>query len=104
MDIFDRRRFLNLCAGAAAVTLAAKSNSADLPRVTPSDPTASALGYVENAATVDPKKYPQHQASQTCANCLQFTKQPDSAYGPCAIFAGKSVNERGWCAAYVKKA
>jgi len=104
-EMADRRRFLNLCVGAIAVTFATpESRAADLPHVAPADPTAQALGYVEDATTVDAKKFPQHQPSQACANCKQFTKQPDSAYGACSIFAGKSVSERGWCAAYVPKA
>lgn len=104
-EITDRRRFMSLCAGAVAATLAVRESRAeDLPHVSPTDPTAQALGYVEDASTLDAKKFPQHQPSQACANCNQFTKQPGSAYGPCTIFSGKSVSERGWCSAYVPKA
>jgi hypothetical protein len=104
-DATDRRRFLRLCAGAFAVTLAArKADAAELPRVTPDDPTAKALGYVEDASTLDAREFPLHQPSQACANCQQFTKQPGSAYGPCLIFSGKAVSELGWCSAYVPKA
>jgi hypothetical protein len=101
----DRRRFLNLCVSTIAVTLATReSGAAELPHVAPADPTAQALGYVEDATTVDAKKFPQHQPTQTCMNCQQFTKQAASGYGPCLIFAGKAVSDRGWCAAYVPKA
>ncbi len=100
-----RRRFLSLCAGAFAATLAARQSGADeLPHVAPDDPTAQALGYVEDASTLEAAKFPQHQPAQACANCQQFTKLADSAYGPCLIFSGKAVSERGWCGAYVPKA
>lgn len=103
--VADRRRFLNLCAGTIAVALAAKHAEADeLPKLAPTDPTASALGYIEDSTKVGAAKYPQHKATQTCANCKQFTKQGDAGYGPCLIFPGKAVNENGWCAAYVAKA
>ncbi|HEV7607170.1 MAG TPA: high-potential iron-sulfur protein [Steroidobacteraceae bacterium] len=101
----DRRRFLDLCAGAFAASLVVKgSRAAELPHVAPDDPTASALGYVEDAAKLEPQKAQQHKPGQTCGNCRQFTRQPGSEYGPCLIFSGKSVNEKGWCAAYVAKA
>lgn len=101
----DRRRFLSLCAGACAVSfVAAESRAADLPHLAPADPTASALGYVEDAGKLDPQKAPQHKAGQNCANCKQFTAQPGSEYGACLIFSGKAVDQNGWCVAYVAKA
>jgi hypothetical protein len=104
-NVNDRRRFLSLCTGVFAVSfVAVKSKADDLPHVSPDDPTASALGYVEDAGKLDPQKAPQHKAGQACANCRQFTKQSGSEYGPCLIFSGKTVNESGWCGAYVAKA
>jgi high potential iron-sulfur protein len=101
----DRRRFLILGAGAIAMAFTAKESRADeLPHLSPTDPTASALGYVEDATKLDAAKYPQHKPAQNCANCRQFTKQADSGYGACVIFAGKAVNENGWCSAFVAKA
>jgi hypothetical protein len=103
--IADRREFLGACAGAIAAGFAAReSRAADLPHVAPTDPTAAALGYVEDSAAVDAAKYPQHQADQKCLGCQQFTRQDGSAYGPCQIYPGKSVSERGWCGAYVARA
>lgn len=102
---FDRRRFLFLGTGAIAVALTAKNSRADeLPHLSPTDPTASALGYVEDTTKVEAAKYPQHKPAQACANCKQFTGQAGSGYGPCVLFSGKAVNEKGWCAAYVAKA
>ena len=101
----QRRRFLNLCVGTIAVTfLPSETKAADLPHVAPDDPTASALGYVEDAAKLDAQKTPQYKPGQTCATCQQFTRQAGSDYGPCLIFSGKAVSGRGWCAAFVAKA
>jgi hypothetical protein len=102
---YDRRRFMSLCIGAATVTIAAReSSAADLPHVDPKDPVASALSYVEDTTTADVKKFPQHKPTQDCGNCKLFTKQADSTYGPCQLFPGKAVNEKGWCGGYQAKA
>jgi hypothetical protein len=50
----SRRRFLKIAAGTAAAavvvgTLPRLARAADLPHVSESDPTAKALGYVEDA-------------------------------------------------------
>lgn len=100
-DDLDRRRFLSLCASAAVLTLAGRdADGAELPHLDVKDPTALALGYVEDTATVDAKKFPQHKPTQTCANCKLFTKQSGSQFGPCQLFPGKGVHEQGWCSAY----
>jgi len=97
----ERRRFLNLCAGAIAVAFAAKNSpAAELPHLAPSDPAASALGYVEDSIKVNDTKYPQHAPAQSCTTCKQFTSQ-GGGYGSCLIFPGKAVNARGWCSVYV---
>lgn len=104
-DSYDRRHFLTLCIGAAAVTIAAReSAAADLPHVDPKDPVASSLSYMEDTTQADAKKFPQHQPTQACNNCKLFTKQADSTYGSCQLFPGKAVNEKGWCSAYQAKA
>lgn len=104
-DGYDRRRFLTLTLGAAALTIAAReSRAADLPHVDPKDPLASALSYVEDTTQVDAKKFPKHQPTQDCGNCKLYTKPADSAYGPCQLFPGKAVNEKGWCSGYQVKA
>lgn len=103
--IASRRRFLRLAAGTTAAMAVAGAlpriaRGADLPHVSPSDPTAKALGYVENAgATKDPK----HKAGDTCANC-QFYSGGASGFGPCQLFPGKSVSAKGWCVSHAAKA
>ncbi|WP_431636714.1 high-potential iron-sulfur protein [Dyella sp. KULCS107] len=101
----SRRRFLKIAAGTAAAavvvgTLPRLARAADLPHVSASDPTAKALGYVEDAsATKDPK----HKAGDTCANC-QFYSGGATGYGPCQLFPGKSVAAKGWCVSHAAKA
>ncbi|MBD8880986.1 MULTISPECIES: high-potential iron-sulfur protein [Rhodanobacter] len=101
----SRRRFLKLAAGTTAAVMAIGGlprvvRAADLPHVDDSDPTAKALGYVEDASkTTDPK----HKAGDACANC-QFYSGGPTGYGPCALFPGKAVNAKGWCVSHSPKA
>jgi High potential iron-sulfur protein len=103
-DTDSRRRFLRLTVGAAAAALAASSlprlaRAADAPHVTESDPTAKALGYVEDAGTT---KDPKHKAGDVCANC-QFYSGASSGFGPCQLFPGKAVSSKGWCVSHTPK-
>ena len=104
-DLESRRRFLKVAAGttAAAAVLGGLprfARAADLPHVTDADPTAKALGYVEDASkTTNPK----HKPGANCSNC-QFYSGGPSGYGPCALFPGKSVNAKGWCVSHSPKA
>jgi hypothetical protein len=106
----DRRRFIKIAVlGAASAPLfgglvARSANAADLPPLTADNPTAAALGYAEDSTTVDAAKFPTHVAGQACAVCnLSAAAQGDGRL-PCSLYPGTSVNPKGWCAAYVKKA
>ena len=99
----SRRKFL---IGAAIATVAvpmlgmapqAQARAAALPRLPASKPQAKALGYVANATTT---KNAAHKAGSVCANCQFYT----AATGACALFAGYSVEPKGWCTAWAKKA
>lgn len=101
----SRRRFLKFAAGTAAVaavtaSLPRRARAADLPHLSKADPTANALGYVENASTTS---NPKHKAGDDCANC-QFYSGGPTGYGPCQIFPGKSVAAKGWCVSHAPKA
>lgn len=67
------------------------------------DPSAKALGYVEDATTVDAAKYPRYEAGQACSNCALYMGG-DAAQGACSIFPGKAVAAAGWCSVYAPKA
>lgn len=93
-----------LVAGASATaSQAAPAGYASLPHVAPTDPTAVALSYHENAKTVDAAKFPTYKPDQHCGNCLQLTGNEGDAFRPCNLFPGKLVNAGGWCKVWVKK-
>ena len=64
------------------------------------DPAAIALGYLENAAQVDVKKYPAFVKGSNCENCLQLQGKAGSDYRPCALFPDKLVAVSGWCSGW----
>ena len=103
-DTESRRRFLKVAAGTAVTAvviggLPRFARAADLPPVTEADPTAKALGYVEDASKTTNAK---HKAGDDCTNC-QFYSGGPSGRGPCQLFPGKSVNAKGWCVSHTPK-
>ncbi|MFC5741039.1 high-potential iron-sulfur protein [Dyella tabacisoli] len=102
-NIESRRRFLKVAVGTTAAVVAIGglprfARAADLPHVAESDPTAKALGYVEDAGRGGAKR----KAGDVCSNCQFYTGGP-SGYGPCQLFPGKSVNAKGWCVSHAAK-
>jgi hypothetical protein len=89
----------NLAAAAAAVSIvrSVKSRAADLPHLDVKDPQAVAVGYVEDAAQVDAKKYTAYVKGSSCDNCLLLQGSSGARYRPCNLFAGKLVSSAGWC-------
>jgi hypothetical protein len=86
-------------AGAAAAPAAAGA----LPMLSPTEPAAKALGYVEDATKVDAKANPTFKAGQNCANCLQWAdKNRKAPSSKCNLFPGKMVKSGGWCKVWVK--
>jgi|SRR5580658_8215210 hypothetical protein len=107
-DPISRREALRNLALLAGVVIAGsavhQAEGADaLPHVTANDPLAVSFNYVEDSSKVDVKKNPTYTPTQRCSTCVQFKGQATDAFGPCAIFAGKSVSSKGWCKVYVKK-
>ncbi|QAU23435.1 twin-arginine translocation signal domain-containing protein [Dyella sp. M7H15-1] len=104
-DIESRRRFLKLVAGGTATVAVAMSGlprlvrADDLPHLSEADPTAKALGYVEDATMT---KDPKHKTGDTCANC-QFYSGGATGFGPCQLFPGKAVSAKGWCISHTAK-
>lgn len=76
---------------------------ADLPKLSPDDPQAKALGYVHDAQDVDASAYPRYEAGQACRNCALFQGGDSDQWAGCSIFPGRAVNANGWCSAYVAK-
>jgi hypothetical protein len=103
----SRRQFLAISAtvvAAAAVVPRIAHAQGALPQIDEADPTAAALGYKHDTTKVDAAKYPSHKPTQACANCKLVQGADADAWRPCSIFPGKSVNAKGWCAAYAAKA
>jgi hypothetical protein len=103
-DIESRRRFLKLVAGSAAAAvvvggLPRMARADDLPHLSEADPTAKALGYVEDATVT---KDPKHKAGDMCSNC-QFYSGGATGFGPCQLFPGKAVSAKGWCISHTLK-
>jgi hypothetical protein len=98
------RRSLVKTLAAGAVAAAAlpicPARSAEPQRLDVHDPAAVALSYVENAAEVDPKKFPRYVAGSNCDNCLQLQGKPGNNYRPCSLFPGKLVAVSGWCSGW----
>jgi hypothetical protein len=97
----SRRKFLLGAAVAAAavplLSVAPRARAAALPKLTSANAQAKALGYVPDAGKTSNAA---HKPGSDCANCQFFT----AATGACAIFAGFSVEPKGWCSAWAKKA
>lgn len=103
-EIESRRRFLKVAAGTAVVAavvggMPRLARAADLPPVSENDPTAKALGYVEDA---NKTTNAAHKPGDDCANC-QFYSGGPTGRGPCQLFPGKSVNAKGWCISHSPK-
>jgi len=97
------KQLVVLCGVAGALGTAVDARAADLPHLTPDDPAAKALGYYDDAKTVDPKRFATYQAGQTCNTCLQLQGTAGESWRPCSIFPGKAVNAGGWCQVWAKR-
>ncbi len=105
-EMLNRRSFLMTLAATATIgALPAQAFAQGAAKVTPDDPTAKSLGYVEDASKLDPAKEANFKKGSHCASCTLFkAAEAKNGYGPCAIFQGKLVSQNGWCRAYVAKA
>src|SRR5262249_18613169 len=100
----NRRNLLRLgiaFAGVAALPRAVVGD--ELKHLAESYPPAQALGYREDAQTVDRAKYPKYAPGQMCANCKLFQGDPSNEFGPCQLYPGKAVHAKGWCSGYTAK-
>lgn len=102
-----RRKFF-ATVGAAAGTLAlgsfaTRASAQNLTPLKETDSLAVSMGYKEDTKQVDAKKYPNHKADQTCANCQFYQGKAGDATGPCQLFPGKSVTANGWCQVWALK-
>lgn len=108
---YRRRDFLRagLKAGSGAIVLGAIPITllAQDDKVSPDEPLAQAMGYVEVAENVDTEKFPKRAgesgANQYCHNCALYAGGEDDEYAACSIFQNRLVAGAGWCNAWVAK-
>ena len=81
---------------ADAAPAAAASNRTLL---SPDEPAAKAIAYVELASKVDPKANPTWRRGQSCATCDLVEFGTGRARG-CDILPGRLVLGTGWCKAW----
>ena len=88
---------------AAAPAKPAAGSAAALPLLSPTEPAAKALGYVEDTKKVDAKANPTWKPEQHYGNCLQWAdKNRKAPTAKCNLFPGKVVKLDGWCKVWVK--
>jgi len=103
----DRRNFLktagvSIAAAASGSLLASRAYAQE--KLTESDPTAQALKYHENAATLSADSTPGYQTGRLCGNCALYqTAAEADGHAPCSAFSGKLVAHGGWCMAWAQK-
>ncbi|WP_427307253.1 high-potential iron-sulfur protein [Cupriavidus sp. H39] len=100
-----RRQFLGYLPLALTGSIAAAATLGSRPAraaamLGEQEPQALKVGYMADSSRVDPRKYPAHKPSQTCANCQLYQGDEGSAAGGCALFGGKDVAAKGWCSAW----
>ncbi len=100
-----RRAFLGLCGAAALAAIPVRVLAlAPSAKLDLKDPTAIALGYVDNAAKITAATEPTFKAGSHCGSCQLYTvAQEQGGYAPCAVVGGKLVAKTGWCKAYAAK-
>lgn len=100
-----RRGVLKAGGASLAYLMIARSAQAE-EMLTVTDPTAVALGYVEDASKVDVVKWTKKAGpggeNQSCVTCALYSDKGDGA-GSCAIFPGKLVKGAGWCSGWTGK-
>ncbi len=88
----------------------AKDAAPTAPYVTASNTTAQALGYNQDASTLEEGTRPDKGATkgvdQTCVNCQFYTEDSSTGGvgGKCSLFPGKLVKGAGWCRSWSLKA
>jgi hypothetical protein len=107
----DRRQALKAAAATAIVVSlggfmrqgqAQEAAPGGAPKLSPDDPMAKSLHYVEDATKANrPTKAGTPGEQQFCHNC-KFLQAGGGEWRPCSIFGGKLVHVNGWCGSWLK--
>ena len=98
-----RRQFVkNAAIVAATIPLVSlTANAAEL--ISPTDPTAAALKYVEDATSAQrTDKMGTPGAQQFCSNCRFYADETAEAAG-CSLFRNQNVPAKAWCVGWVPR-
>ena len=104
MDNQSRRKFMrNSLFAIAALPLGAsllspRAFAQDLAPLDPEAPHAKALNYVKVAE--EASSHAAYKEGNDCSNCMFFQE----ANNGCMLFPQNSVEPKGWCQSWVKKA
>ena len=103
MRQMNRRVFLLVPVAASTIGLHAPTVQAALRKVEETEPKATAIGYRHDSTKVDKARYPKHEISQKCQNCLAWAPdKPADEWGECDLMSDRMVNRNGWCSSYKK--
>ena len=104
MHQINRRVVIWVPFAAGVAGLYAPSAQAALKRVEESEPKASAIGYRHDSTKVDKSRYPKHEATHVCNNCLAWApEKPADEWGECDLMSDRLVHRNGWCSSYKKQ-
>ncbi len=92
-----RRVFMMQVVSAGTALSAAAAHAQAGEKLTETDPYARSMGFKYDTNQVDQKRYPRHDAKQSCSVCQLFDGKPGDEWGPCSFFGGRLVKPTGWC-------
>ena len=106
-QLISRRKFLAGTLIIPTISLNVPLFAQSLPKLDERDPSAIALGFKHDVASIDSMAFPRRSLetggeTQFCNNCALYTVD-DEEWGVCALFPGKSVAAKGWCNAWSPK-
>jgi hypothetical protein len=87
---------------AAALVRTARADD-EFPTLREDDATAKSIGYVADAARVDPTIYPTFRTGQDCSNCKLYLGDKGEPKGACELVLGQYVLAKAWCKAWEAK-
>jgi hypothetical protein len=91
---------------------AVTGGTTQMAKLPENDRQAAALGYKEDATSVDNTKYKIVEGA-TCRNCQLYSGSEEDEWGPCAIFSYRvdpivnknyEVSAKGWCRSWAPRA
>ncbi len=108
----EEKRRARPAAGAAAGAAAADAGPLANPILSPKDPLAVPMNYVEKHADLKKPELKIERGGlafekQYCNNCSFYKEvgtKEGSKVGSCTIFNAKLVKDQAWCASWNKKA